>query len=747
MAELDLAGPLAPVIGAKTAKALETGLGLRTVEDLLRHYPRRYAERGQLSDLASLAVDEHVTVMARILKVDSKSYIDRKTNRRTDRLEVVVTDGQGSLVLTFFKQSWRAKDLREGRVGLFSGKVGVFRSQRQLAHPDYVLLPESTDLESVSDESVLSYAGALIPVYPATAAMPSWKIASAVAIVLDQLPAVIDDPLPESTRISRELMGLRTALMAIHRPESRADVTSAQMRLRWDEAFVLQTVLAQRRVAHAALSATARLATSDGLLAKFDESLPFTLTTGQMQVGETIFADLASTHPMNRLLQGEVGSGKTLVALRAMLAVVDSGGQAVLLAPTEVLAAQHFRSITKMLGPLAERGMIGGLDVGTRVALLTGSLNAARRRQALLDISVGEAGIVVGTHALLEDRVQFFDLGLVVVDEQHRFGVEQRAALTAKSRDGARPHVLVMTATPIPRTVAMTVFGDLDVSTLSELPQGRAPITTHVVPSVERPDLLARVWSRIREEVESGRQVYIVAPRIGDGSSASDEDLDPADSPDESTATRRPPIAVADLEPMLAQGALAGLRIAVLHGRLPAEDKDDVMRRFAAGPSAADGVDVLIATTVIEVGVDVPNATVMVIMDADRFGVSQLHQLRGRVGRGGLPGLALLVTESPIGSPGRARLDAVAATIDGFELSRIDLEQRREGDVLGAVQSGRKSSLRMLSVLRDEDIIDEARDEATALVTRDPELGELPALARAVSALLDEEQAEYLEKS
>ena len=747
MAELDLAGPLAPLIGAKTAKALETGLGLRTVEDLLRHYPRRYAERGQLSDMASLAVDEHVTVMARILKVDSKSYIDRKTNRRTDRLEVVVTDGQGSLVLTFFKQSWRAKDLREGRVGLFSGKVGVFRSQRQLAHPDYVLLPESTDLETVSDESVLSYAGALIPVYPATAAMPSWKIASAVAILLDQLPAQLDDPLPETTRISRELMGLRTALMAIHRPDSRAQVTSAQMRLRWDEAFALQTVLAQRRIAHAALPATARVATDGGLLTRFDASLPFTLTAGQVQIGETISADLAMSHPMNRLLQGEVGSGKTLVALRAMLAVVDSGGQAVLLAPTEVLAAQHFRSITNMLGPLAERGMIGGVDVGTRVALLTGSLSTARRRQALLDISVGEAGIVIGTHALLEDRVQFFDLGLVVVDEQHRFGVEQRAALTAKSRDGARPHVLVMTATPIPRTVAMTVFGDLDVSTLSELPQGRAPITTHVVPSVERPDLLARGWSRIREEVESGRQVYIVAPRIGDGGSASDEDLDPADGPEESTSSRRPPIAVLDLEPMLRDGPLAGLRIAVLHGRLPADEKDDVMRRFAVGPTAADGVDVLIATTVIEVGVDVPNATVMVIMDADRFGVSQLHQLRGRVGRGGLPGLALLVTESPVGSPGRARLDAVAATIDGFELSRIDLEQRREGDVLGAVQSGRKSSLRMLSVLRDEDIIDEARDEATALVARDPELLEVPALARAVSALLDEEQAEYLEKS
>ena len=752
MAELDLSGPLAPVLGAKTAKALETGLGLRTVEDLLRHYPRRYAERGQLSDLASLEVDEHVTVMARISKVDSKSYLDRRTNRRTDRLEVVVTDGQGSLVLTFFKQSWRAKDLREGRVGLFSGKVGVFRSQRQLAHPDYVLLPESTDLESVADESVLSYAGALIPVYPATAAMPSWKIASAVGIVLDQLPVSLDDPLPESTRISHELMDLRTALMAIHRPESRVAVFSAQQRLRWDEAFVLQTVLAQRRLAQMALPATARIPSTGGILDTFDASLPFTLTTGQREIGEQLRTDLAATHPMNRLLQGEVGSGKTLVALRAMLAVVDAGGQAVLLAPTEVLAAQHHRSITAMLGPLAERGMIGGLDMGTRVALLTGSLSTARRRQALLDISVGEAGIVIGTHALLEDRVQFFDLGLVVVDEQHRFGVEQRAALTAKSRDGARPHVLVMTATPIPRTVAMTVFGDLDVSTLSELPQGRAPITTHVVPSLERPDLLARVWSRIREEVAAGRQVYVVAPRIGDDQAGSaEEELDGADLSDdgnqEGAGSRRPPVAVLDLVSELRDGALAGLRLGVLHGRLAADDKDDVMRRFTAGPAASDGVDVLIATTVIEVGVDVPNATVMVIMDADRFGVSQLHQLRGRVGRGGLPGLALLVTESAPGTSGRARLEAVAATVDGFELSRIDLQQRREGDVLGAVQSGRKSSLRMLSVLRDEDLIDEARTEAVAYVQQDPELRDHPALARAVSALLDEEQAEYLEKS
>ncbi len=748
MVDLQLDDGLAPVLGAKTAKALESGLGLRTVEDLLRHYPRRYAERGQLSDLASLQVDEHVTVMARISKVDAKTYMDRKTNRRTDRLEVVVTDGHGSLVLTFFKQAWRAKDLREGRVGLFSGKVGVFRSQRQLAHPDYVLLPESTELDEVGDDSVLSYAGALIPVYPATAAMPSWKIASAMAIVLDQLPEQIEDPLPESTRISHQLMGLRSALMSIHRPESRGDVTAAQLRLRWDEAFVLQTVLAQRRFAHSALPATPRVAKADGLLASFDATLPFDLTAGQVDIGSVISDNLSTSHPMNRLLQGEVGSGKTLVALRAMLTVVDAGGQAVLLAPTEVLAAQHFRSITSMLGPLAERGMFGGLDTGTRVALLTGSLNTVRRRQALLDISVGDAGIVIGTHALLEDRVQFFDLGLVVVDEQHRFGVEQRAALSAKSRDGARPHVLVMTATPIPRTVAMTVFGDLDVSTLSELPQGRAPITTHVVPAIERPDLLARVWTRVREEVDSGRQVYVVAPRIGDGAStSSDEDVDQADSPDDTAVVRRPPIAVLDLAPMLTDGPLAGLRVEVLHGRLPADEKDDIMRRFAAGPTSADGIDVLIATTVIEVGVDVPNSTVMVVMDADRFGVSQLHQLRGRVGRGGLPGLALLVTESPIGSPARARLDAVAATIDGFELSRIDLEQRREGDVLGAIQSGRKSSLRMLSVLRDEDVIDAAKAEATAIVTNDPELVSAPALARAVAALLDEEQADYLEKS
>ncbi|MFC6237823.1 ATP-dependent DNA helicase RecG [Longivirga aurantiaca] len=739
--------PLKKVLG-RTADALEKGLGLRTVEDLLRHYPRRYAERGQLTDLRMLEVDEHVTVLARVSRVDVKQYRDKRTGRMVDRLEVVVGDGASTLQLTFFKQSWRTKDLRVGRVGLFSGKVGKFRSDLQLAHPDYVLLPDDSDVapaDEVEDDTVLRYAGALIPVYPATAAMPSWKIATSVGVVLDQLPADLDDPLPEATRTRHSLPPLAGAIRKIHVPTTREEIREAVERLTWDEAFVLQAVLAQRRYAAAALPATPRTPVAGGLLEAFDARLPFTLTAGQVEVGATIADDLARTHPMHRLLQGEVGSGKTLVALRAMLTVVDSGGQAVLLAPTEVLAQQHQRSIIAMLGPLAERGLLGGGDVGTRVALLTGSVTAARRREAMLDIQSGEAGIVIGTHALLEEKVQFFDLGLVVVDEQHRFGVEQRAALAAKARDDQRPHVLVMTATPIPRTVAMTTFGDLETSVLTELPAGRSPITTHVVPTSEKPGYLDRAWERIREEVSAGRQAYVVFPRIG-GDGAAGEDVDePADPAAEEK--RRPPLAVLDLVDHLTAGPLAGLRVGVLHGRMPSDEKDDVMRRFGAGPSSPDGIDVLLATTVVEVGVDVPNATVMVVMDADRFGVSQLHQLRGRIGRGAHAGLCLLVTEMHPASPARGRLDAVAATSDGFELSRIDLEARREGDVLGASQSGRRSSLRLLSVLRDEDVIVAAREEAGELVARDPELTTVPALGRAIAALLDEDRADYLEKS
>ena len=723
-----LSAPLVSIVGDRTAAALEKSLDLRTVGDLLRHYPRRYAERGQLTDLSKLELDEHVTVLARVEKAESR----RMQNRRGTLLQVTVTDGRGSLSLTFFSQAWREKELRPGRSGLFSGKVGQFRNQRQLANPDYILFDE--DAGDDGTEVISAFADRLIPVYPASAAMPSWRVAQCVKVVLDTL-APVEDPLPAHVRESHQLLELDQALRLIHLPRNQAEMQQARDRLRWDEAFVLQCLLAQRRYAARDLCAKPRAAVPGGLLAAFDERLPFTLTAGQQAVGDEIGADLARTHPMNRLLQGEVGSGKTIVAVRAMLAVIDSGGQAALLAPTEVLAQQHARSIRAMLGPLAESGLLGGSDRGTRVALLTGSMGAAARRQAMLEAASGDAGIVVGTHALLQDKVGFFDLGLVVVDEQHRFGVEQRDALRAKS--AAPPHVLVMTATPIPRTVAMTVFGDLEVSSLTELPQGRSPIVTHVVPAGEKPHFLDRAWQRVREEVEAGRQAYVVCPRIGEGP----EEVPTGDEPPAEDA-RRPPIALLEVAPLLTEGPLAGLRVEVLHGRLHPDDKDAVMTRFGAGQ-----VDVLLATTVIEVGVDVPNATVMVVMDADRFGVSQLHQLRGRVGRGGHAGLCLLVTDAPPSGPARDRLDAVASTLDGFELSRLDLEARREGDVLGASQSGRRSSLRLLSVLRDEDVIVQAREEAVRVVTEDPDLSRSPALVTAIAQLVDADRAEFLEKA
>ncbi|HEX8630863.1 MAG TPA: ATP-dependent DNA helicase RecG, partial [Catenuloplanes sp.] len=571
--------------------------------------------------------------------------------------------------------------------------------------------------------------------------VPTWTIARYVREVLETFQPP-DDPLPGTVRASRNLIGIGKALREIHRPSSDKDLQLAKYRLKWDEAFAVQLTLVQRKARAAAAPGRSRPRTEAGLLAAFDAALPYELTEGQARVGEEIAADLARAHPMHRLLQGEVGSGKTLVAVRAMLQVVDAGGQATLLAPTEVLAGQHYRSIAELLGPLGRAGQLDGDPAGTRLALVTGSLGAAARRRVLQEVAAGHAGIVVGTHALLYEGVDFADLGLVVVDEQHRFGVEQRDALRAKADQP--PHVLVMTATPIPRTVAMTVYGDLEVSTLSQLPRGRSPIASHVVPAADKPAYLDRAWRRLREEVEAGHQAYVVCPRIGDqggggadGETGSAEEQGPsADSP-----ARRPPLAVTEVAPLLAEGPLHGLRIGVLHGRLPADEKDTVMRAFSGGD-----LDVLVATTVIEVGVDVPNATVMIVLDADRFGVSQLHQLRGRVGRGAAPGLCLLVSEAAEASAARERLDAVASTVDGFKLAELDLEQRREGDVLGATQSGRRSHLRLLSLLRDSKLIGEARAEALELVADDPELARHPALAASVAALVDDERAEYLEK-
>ncbi|MEU4928470.1 ATP-dependent DNA helicase RecG [Streptomyces yokosukanensis] len=731
--EEPLKQPLKSVLGPATAKVMAEHLGLHTVGDLLHHYPRRYEERGQLTHLADLPMDEHVTVVAQVADARLHSFASAKAPRgKGQRLEVTITDGSGRLQLVFFGNGVHKphKELLPGTRAMFSGRVSVFNRRLQLAHPAYELL------RGDGDESVESWAGALIPIYPATAKLESWKIGKAVQTVLPTAQEALD-PLPGPLLAGRGLLPLTEALLKIHRPHTKADIADARARLKWDEAFVLQVALARRRHADAQLPAVPRRPEPDGLLAAFDDRLPFTLTEGQQKVSQEIFADLATEHPMHRLLQGEVGSGKTMVALRAMLAVVDAGGQAAMLAPTEVLAQQHHRSITEMMGELAEGGMLGGAEHATKVVLLTGSMGAAGRRQALLDLVTGEAGIVIGTHALIEDKVQFHDLGLVVVDEQHRFGVEQRDALRGKGKQP--PHLLVMTATPIPRTVAMTVFGDLETSVLDQLPAGRSPIASHVVPAADKPHFLARAWERVREEVAGGHQAYVVCPRIGD------EEDDPKKaagkkSP-EDEAEKRPPLAVLDVADQLGREPLKGLKVEVLHGRMHPDDKDAVMRRFAAGET-----DVLVATTVIEVGVNVPNATAMVIMDADRFGVSQLHQLRGRVGRGSAPGLCLLVTEMPEASAARQRLNAVASTLDGFELSRIDLEQRREGDVLGQAQSGARTSLRVLAVIEDEEVIAEARQEATAVVAADPELEQFPGLRTALDALVDDEREQYLEK-
>ncbi len=722
---------LRSVVGDKTAKKLETAFAMTTVDDLLRHYPRRYVSLGQLSDLSELEVGQYATVQARVESVATHSYPSRRRpGKRDSRTEIVITDGTGRLTATFFNQTWRAEQLSEGTVGLFAGTVGEFRGKPQLTHPLFEPVDEGPDGGG-------RVARGIIPIYPASAAVSSFALEKCVSTVLDTLE-MPDDPLPEAVRAARTLPDLGSALEHIHRPRSAEQWKSARDRFRFEEAFLLQAVFARRRLALEHDPAIARPAREDGLRARFIERLPFELTAGQKAVLDDISCDLAQTHPMHRLLQGEVGSGKTVVALLAMLQVVDAGAQAALLAPTEVLAAQHFRAVNTLLGDLAQAGMLvpqalgsassrevppGANDGATRVRLLTGSMGAKARKESLLDIASGAAGIVVGTHALLQEQVQFADLGLVVVDEQHRFGVEQRAALADRSQ--VRPHTLVMTATPIPRTVAMTVFGDLETSTLRELPAGRKEIQTTVVPT-GRAAWVDRVWERVREEVRQGRQAYVVVSRIGADDEASESD-------------RR---ALIDVHAELANGPLSDLRVAMLHGRMPADEKDAVMTSFSRGE-----LDVLVATTVIEVGVDVPNATVMVVIDADRFGISQLHQLRGRVGRGSQPGLCLLMTASAEDTPAWERLQAVAATTDGFELSSVDLELRHEGDVLGTRQSGIRSSLRLLSVVRDEAVIADAREAAMHVVADDPDLSGNAALAAAVGALESTEQVEFMERT
>ena len=720
--QIDLETKLVDVIGDRTAKVITSEFGYLNVGDLLHHYPRRYVKRGELTNIAELREGEEATVLAKVHSVKKR----RAQNRKSVIVEVIIEDNHGvKMSLTFFNQAWREREMRIGRQGLFAGKISTFKGVRQLAHPELEWLPGDSDVE----DAIEAFADRYLPIYPATAKFASWKIAKAIEIVLDSLE-VIPDFLPSAIKTENQFMDLIDAYKAVHRPKDLDESDRALKRLTFDEAFLLQLTMLQRKAALAKEHAVSRVPKENGLLSEFDRRLPFQLTPGQQQVSSEIFEDLKGEHPMHRLLQGEVGSGKTIVALRAALGVIDSSAQVAFLAPTEVLASQHFQTIQRQLGELASKGQLGAPENAITVELLTGSLSASEKREIHGRLQSGEIDLVIGTHALLSEGVAFKDLGLVIVDEQHRFGVEQRDSLRAKSQ--TPPHLLVMTATPIPRTVAITVFGDLDISTLKELPLGRSPITTHVVNASVKPTYLTRAWERIREEVAEGHQAYVVAPRIGGSEIKEDADMDFLFGTES-----KQNYSVSELAPELATGSLKGLKVAMLHGKLNADEKESTMDAFSKGE-----IDVLVSTTVIEVGVDVPNATIMVIMDADRFGISQLHQLRGRVGRGSAPGLCLLVTQVPEDSLAYERLEAVAKTLDGFELARIDLDQRREGDVLGKSQSGARSHLKLLRVLRDEEIIVRARSAAEITLNE----GLTDTLQEEIKKLTAQQEIEYLDK-
>jgi len=708
--------PLGSVLGDKTAQALEKVLGYTLVGELLAHYPRRYATRGELTSIAGVPVGEMVTLVAEVVSVSKRTMKARKGSV----LEVSITDGTGLVTLTFFNQAWRERDLVPGARGIFAGKVGVYRNQRQLAHPDYELFVAEDLTETQSEE----WAKRPIPLYPAGQKIASWQIARSLGVVLDVLE-VPEDPIPEHIRHSEGLLPVAVAWEKIHRPALEDDWKKARNTLRFHEAFVLQVALVARRNQARSVASPARK--PGALTQEFLQGLPFTLTADQSEVLAEITSDMGSGHPMNRLVQGEVGSGKTVVSLAAMVTVSESGGQTALLAPTEVLAWQHYRSIQSSLGP--------DMAARLRPTLLTGALGASEKKKALLAAASGSASIVVGTHALLGDKVAFADLGLVVIDEQHRFGVDQRETLRQK---GTHPHVLVLTATPIPRTVAMTVFGDLDVSTIRMLPAGRSPIDTHVVALADTPGWLPRVWQRLAEEVKAGRQGFVVVPAIAPGEPEQElvEDSEESESPT--------PLATVEETWPYVSGLpeFATVSVGSVHGRMSSEEKDAAMNAFSTG-----NTDVLVATTVIEVGIDVPNASMMVVLDADRFGVSQLHQLRGRVGRGKHPGVCLLVTHCEQDTPARARVDAVASTQDGFELSALDLELRSEGDVLGARQSGRRSGLTLLRVATHHELIDRTRQLAEEVLADDPTLSSHPMLVADIRRRLDEDTADYLAKN
>ncbi|MGH3675987.1 MAG: ATP-dependent DNA helicase RecG [Mycobacterium sp.] len=726
------------VIGKSSAQKLEKHFGIRTVNDLLRHYPRTYSEGMTVlgEDREPPEEGEHITFVDTITKADV-----RWTNRKPKREYLVVTLGERrpKVTATFFNARFLKKSLVQGTRVMLSGEVGYYKGTMQLTHPAFLILDPTgrrrgtkslakiaeASQAGTDDELLSAFERDFFPIYPASAKVQSWDLYACVRQVLDVLDPIAD-PLPESVLRQRNLISEDEALRAIHLAENAAERERASDRLTFDEAAGLQWALVARRYGDLSETGPAAPRTPGGLMAALTDRLPFELTSGQREVLDTLSTEITATRPMNRMLQGEVGSGKTIVSVLAMLQLIDAGYQCALLAPTEVLAAQHARSIRDVLGPLAMGGQLGGAEGATRVALLTGSMSSQQKRQVRDEVASGEAGIVIGTHALLQDAVDFKRLGMVVVDEQHRFGVEQRDRLRAKAPEGVTPHLLVMTATPIPRTVALTVFGDLETATLRELPRGRQPIATNTIFVKEKPQWLNRAWQRIIEEVRDGCQAYVVAPRIDESDEGGKGDGPPSTT-------------VVELFEHLRHGPLSGLRLGLMHGRLPADDKDAVMAAFRDGQ-----IDVLICTTVIEVGVDVPNATVMLVMDADRFGVSQLHQLRGRIGRGEHASLCLLTTRLPEGSKAGQRLKAVAGTLDGFELADLDLRERREGDVLGHSQSGRPITLRFLSLSDHREVIEAAREFCESRYQENPEDRGMWVLAAQFS---DTDRVEYLDKA
>ncbi len=734
------------LVGGKSADLLDEVFGIRTVDDLLRHYPRSYTEGATRWDAGDERPEagEHITIVDVITEAVT---LPMKKDPKKKYCRITVGAGRNKVTATFFNAGFISKGLTKGTRVMLSGEVGYYKGAMQFTHPAFLIL-DSPDgkrhgtkslakiaeaSQATSAEGVMqAYERRFFAIYPASTKIQSWDIFACVRQVLDVLDPVVD-PLPADLRARFELMSEDEALRAIHLSESEHERRRARDRLTFDEAVGLQWALLARRHGELSESGPPASPRPDGLAAELLRRLPFQLTDGQREVLGVLIDALAATRPMNRLLQGEVGSGKTIVAVLAMLQMVDAGYQCALLAPTEVLASQHVRSIRDVLGPLALAGQLGGTDDATRVTLLSGSMTAAQKKQVRAEVASGEAGIVVGTHALLQDAVEFHNLGMVVVDEQHRFGVEQRDQLRAKARPGITPHLLVMTATPIPRTVALTVYGDLETLTLRELPRGRQPITTKAIFVSDKPAWLGRAWQRIIEEVASGRQAYVVAPRIDES-----DDTDKQDDNDKQQGAR--PSATAEgLYARLRSKELADLRLGLMHGGLPADEKDAVMAAFRAGQ-----IDVLLCTTVIEVGVDVPNATVMLVMDADRFGISQLHQLRGRIGRGQHPSLCLLASWVSPGSRAGERLTAVADTLDGFKLADLDLKERREGDVLGRNQSGRAINLRLLSLAEHLDVIEAAREFCVSAYEEHPADAGLAMLAAQFTTT---DRIEYLDKA